>query len=138
MSKLNLQKRKVIARDGTPVRLVYDEEADILDIIFGENGPATGIELTDYMLLRLNKSEKRAVSLVLRHFSVLSEQTEYGPRSFPLEQLNKLPEDLRELVLQLITSLPVKQFLKLSQLQTSPVEQIAVAFVESQPMTAFA
>jgi len=137
MSKLNLQKTEAIARDGTPVRLVYDEEADILDIFFGDNGPATGIELTDYMLLRLNQTEKRAVSLMFRHFSVLSEQTEYGPRSFPLNPLDSLPEDLRELVLQLITSLPVNQFLKLSQVQTSPVEQTAVAFVESQPIVAF-
>ena len=138
MNKPNLQKTEVIARDGTPVRLVYDEEADILDIFFGENGPATGIELTDYMLLRLNRTEKRAVSLMLRHFSVLSEQTEYGPRSFPLNKLDRLPEDLRELVLQLITSLPVNQFLKLSQVQTSPMEQTAVAFVESQPIATFA
>lgn len=138
MSKLHLQKTEITARDGTPVHLVYDEEADILELFFGENGPATGIELTDYMILRLNRSENRALSLILRHFAVLAEQTEYGPRSFPLDKLDKLPEDLRELVLRLVTSLPVSQFLKLSHLQISPVEHTPLAYVESHPIVAFA
>ncbi len=37
--------------DGTIAHLVYDDEADILEIFFGENGPAIGIELTDQMIL---------------------------------------------------------------------------------------
>jgi hypothetical protein len=138
MSKLKLQKTEITARDGTPVRFVYDEEADILELFFGENGPATGIELTDQIILRLDQKTRRALSLMLLHFSILSEQTEYGPRSFPLEKLERLPEDLRELVLRLITSLPVSQFLKLSQLQTTPPRFMPVAYVESQPLLAYA
>ncbi len=138
MSELKLQKTEFTAKDGTPVHQVYDEEADILEIFFGENSPATGIELTEQMILRVDQRQKRALSLMLLHFSILSEQTEYGPRSFPLDKLERLPDELRELVLRLLTSLPVSQFLKLSQFQISPKEQMPMAYVESQPMAVYA
>ena len=138
MPELKLQKTELTAQDGTLVHLVYDEEGDILEIFFGENGPASGIELTDQMILRVDQKQKRALSLILLHFSILSEQTEYGPRSFPLEKLAQLPEDLRELVLRLMTSLPVSQFLKLSQFQISPVKHMPMAYVEAQPIMVYA
>lgn len=138
MSKLNLQQAETTARDGTPVRFVYDEEADMLELFFGENAPAMGIELSDHIILRLDRQTKRALSLILLHFSILAEQTEYGPRSFPLEKLEQLPPDLRELVLRLLTSLPVSQFLKVSQLQMTPPEFTPIATVEPHPILAYA
>lgn len=133
MSELNLYETRLTAEDGTLVRLVYDEEADILEIFFGANEPATGVELTDHIVLRVNRETRRAVSLLLLNFSILTERTEYGPRSFPLDKLNDLPEDLQELVLRLITSLPVSQFLKTAHFQASPTEQVPSAYVEIQP-----
>jgi len=121
------------ANGGTPIRFVYDQEADILEIFFGENESATGVELTDYIILRLNKQTRRAVSLMLLHFSILTEHTEYGPRSYPLNKLDQVSEDLRELALHLVTSMPVSQFVKLSHFQASPMEQIPFTYVESQP-----
>jgi len=132
MSTLELQRTEIRAQDGTPVRLVYDREADSLEIFFGENEPATGVELTEYIVLRLNKQTRRAVSLTLLHFSILTECTEYGPRSYPLSKLDELPEDLRELVLHVVTSMPLSQFLRLSHFQASPTEQIPFAYVASQ------
>ena len=120
------------------MRLVYDPEADILEIFFGENEPATGIELTDYIILRVNQQTRRAISLTLLHFSILTEGTEYGPRSYPLNQLDELSEDLQEVVLHVITSMPVSQFLKLSYFQASPTERIPFTYVESQPVMVMA
>jgi len=138
MSEVNLYKTEITAKDGTPVRLVYDPQADILEIFFSENEPATGVELTDHIILRLNKKTKRAISLMLLDFSILAERTEYGPRSYPLDKLDELAEDLRELVLQLVTSMPVSQFLKLSHFQASPTERVPLTYVESQPSMAAA
>jgi len=138
MSKLTLHRTEMAARDGTPVRFVYDEEADILELFFGENALGTGIELTDHIILRIDRKTRRALSLMFLHFSILSEQTEYGPRSFSLEKLQQLPEELRELVLRILTTPPVSQFLKLSQLQTTPAKFMPVVYVESQPMLAYA
>jgi hypothetical protein len=135
---LKIQKTEITAKDGTPVRLVFDEDADILEVFFGENGPATGIELTDHVILRLDQKSQRAPSLLLLHFSILSEQTEYGPRSFPLEKVEQLPEDVKELVLRLITSLPVSQFLKVSQLQAESGRQMLIAYLEAQPVVVYA
>jgi hypothetical protein len=64
----------------------------------------------------------------LLHFSILTERTEYGPRSYPLDKLDEVPEDLREL--------PVSQFVKLSHFQASPTEQIPFTYVESRPALA--
>lgn len=136
MSKLTFHETKMTASDGTPVRLVYDREADILEIFFGENESATGVELTDYIVLRLNKQTQRAISLTLLHFSILTEHTEYGPRSYPLSKLDEVPKDLREQALHLLTSMPVSQFLKLSHFQASPTRKIPFTYVESQPIMA--
>jgi hypothetical protein len=133
MCALNVSKTEITAHDGTRVRLVYDQEADILEIFFGENEPATGIELTDHIVLRLNRQTKRAISLTFINFSVLTERTEYGPRSYPLERLDDIPEDLRELVLRLVTSMPISQFLKVSHFQASPTERVPLTYVEAQP-----
>ncbi len=138
MSEINFSESVMTATDGTPVRLVHDQEADILEIFFGTNEPATGVELTDHIILRLNQQTKRAISLLLIDFSILTERTEYGPRSYPLNTLDDFPESLRELVLQLVTSLPVSQFLKVSHFQVSPTERVPLTYVEAQPSMAMA
>ncbi len=132
MSELNLYKTETIADDGTSVRLVFDEDADILEIFFGENEPATGVELTDQIILRFNRKMKRAISLTLLDFSVLTEHTEYGPRSYSLSAIDDLPEDIRELIPKLITSMPVNQFLKISYFQASTTKRVMLVYVECQ------
>ncbi len=133
MDKSEFYESKAVAVDGTSVRFLYDKEADILEIFFGENEPSTGVELTDHVILRLNAQTRRAVSLVLLHFSILTETTDYGPRSYPLNTLNEVPEDLRELALKLATRPPVNQYLKISHFQASRTEQIPFTYVESHP-----
>lgn len=130
MGDLKLHRTEVKAANGETIRLVYDESGDMLDIFFGENQPATGVELTDHILLRLNRTTGRAVSLTLLHFSILTQQTEYGPRSYPLDKLEELPEDLRELVIRAVTTAPVNQFLKLSHFQESPTKHVPITYVE--------
>ncbi len=134
MDKLNLRKTEIVKVNGETIRLVYDAEGDILDVFFGVNEPATGIELTDHILLRFNQTTKRAVSLTLLHFSILTEQTEYGPRSYPLNVLKKLPEDLRENIFHVLTTTPVNAFLKLSHFQVSPTRHVPLTYVESYPV----
>lgn len=130
MSNLKLHRTKIKGENGETIHLVHDETEDMLDIFFGENESATGIELTDHILLRLNKTTGRAVSLTLLHLAILTEQTEYGPRSFPLDKLKELPEDLRELVFRAITTAPVNRFLKISFFQESPTKRVPLTYVE--------
>jgi hypothetical protein len=133
MSALNRSQSDITVYDGMPVRLVYDREADMLEIFFGTNEPATGIALTDHIVLRLNLQTKRAVSLLLLALSILTERTEYGPRSYPLTTLHTFPGEVRAVVLQVMTSMPVQQFLKVSRFQVSPTESVPLTYVEAQP-----
>ena len=113
------------------IKWLYDEDGDILEIFFGKNEPAIDIELTDHILLRLNPQNRCAVSLTFLHFSILAERTEYGPRSYPLDKLEELPEDLRELAVRAITTAPVNQFLKVSLFQESPTKCVPMTYVEN-------
>lgn len=130
MSKLSLQQTEFAAENGDRERLVYDENADILEIYFGENEPATGVELTDHILLRLDRKTGRAVSLTILHFAIHAERTEYGPRSYPLNNLKELPKDLRESVIRTVTTAPVNRFLKLSYFQASQRKRVPFTYVE--------
>ena len=74
----------------TTMQFNYDEVSDTLYIAFTPGESATGIELNDYLLLRINKREQRAVGLTIFEYSVLAQPTELGPRSFPLTGLQQL------------------------------------------------
>jgi hypothetical protein len=138
MDNLKFHKAEVKDVNGEAVRLIYNESDDILEITFPENEPATGIELTDYILLRVNPKMGRVVSLTFLHFSILTEQTEYGPRSYPLDKISELPEDLRELAIRTLTTAPANMFLKLSNFQQSPTRGVPIAYVEPYPFASVA
>ena len=110
----------------------YDEDGDILYIAFAPGEKGTGIELNDHILLRLNKSERRAIGLTLLDYSVLAQPTELGPRSFPLASLNELSDELRQLALEVITTPPVNEILTLSAYTPSIIETIPIGSVGVQ------
>ncbi|MGD9972970.1 MAG: DUF2283 domain-containing protein [Desulfatirhabdiaceae bacterium] len=130
--------QKLRMKNNEGIRFAYDEEGDTLEIFFGENEPATGVEITDDILLRLNKAAGRAISLTIHHFSILAEQTEYGPRSFALENIDTLPDELREIVLRVITTPPTNQFLKISYFQDSPTKCVPLTYIETSCFAAAA
>jgi uncharacterized protein YuzE len=85
----------------------YDEESDTLYISFAPGEAATGIELNDHILLRIDKSEHRAIGVTLFDYSVLVQRTDMGPRSFPLTGLAELSDELRDIVLDILARPPV-------------------------------
>jgi len=115
----------------------YDEEADGLSISFepGEKASAA-VEFNDNILLRFNRAERKAVGLTLMDFSVLVQLTEFGPRSFPLPGFADLYPKWQDVVMQLITSPPVNEFLKLSFLTPAHDEPMPIARVERPPARA--
>ena len=111
----------------------YDEESDTLYITFEPGAQATGIELTDHILLRLNKHERRAVGITLFDYAVLAQQTEMGPRSFPLTGLEEVPGEIRELVLDVLRQPPVSEILALSAY--TPTLSETTPIIAIQPLT---
>jgi uncharacterized protein YuzE len=113
----------------------YDKEADVLYISFapGEK-PTAAVELNDNILLRFNYDEKRAVGLTLMDFSVLIQLTRLGPRSFPLTGLGELEPEWQDAVIEIITSPPINQILRISSYMSSSIESVPITSVEKPPI----
>lgn len=108
----------------------YDEVSDTLYISFALGEAATGIELTDHILLRVNKSERRAIGFTLLDYSLIAQITDIGPRSFPLTGLDQLTPELRNLVLDILLHPPVRDILSLSAYTPSPGEAIPIILLQ--------
>jgi hypothetical protein len=138
--KIRVEKERRVLSDGTEALLVYETESDELNIYFGENRTATGLQLSDHILLRLDRAEGKAVSLTFMDFSLLTRPTRYGPPSFRLDGLESLPNDLREVALRIITSSPVNYFLKAgafyASLQQPPVPITYIDRATALPLVA--
>lgn len=120
---------------STPT-LHYDEVSDTLSIAFAPGEQATGIELNEHILLRINTTERRAVGLTIFEYSVLAQPTEIGPRSVPLSGLAQLSLELRELVLDIAQHPPVSDFLLFSAYTPSAIETIPITSVRPIPKAA--
>lgn len=122
-------------RKKTAYTYDYDKEADVLYISFspGEK-PTAAVELNPTILLRFNRTEKRAIGLTLMDFSVLVQLTKLGPRNFPLTGLKDLEPEWQETVIEIITSTPVNRILKVSTYAPSPAETVPITFVEKPPI----
>ncbi|HXH14443.1 MAG TPA: DUF2283 domain-containing protein [Alphaproteobacteria bacterium] len=118
---------------GKPV-FTYDEANDTLYISFAPDEAATGIELTDHILLRVNKKERSAIGLTLLDYSILGQTTEIGPRSFPLTGLDELSDELREMVLDILLHPPVRDILSLSAYTPSLAETIPIIPLQPMPV----
>jgi uncharacterized protein YuzE len=114
----------------------YDEPSDTLYVSFAPGEKATGIELNDHILLRLNKAERKAVGLTFFEYSILAQRTEVGPRSFPLSGLAQLSDELREIVLEVILHPPVSEILSLSAYTPSSIETIPITSLQPVPALA--
>ena len=112
----------------------YDELSDTLYVSFEPGKAATGIELNDHILLRINKNERKAIGLTFFDYSVLAQKTEVGPRSFPLTGLAQLSDDLREIVLNILLHPPVNDVLVLSAYTPSSIETIPIAYLQPVPV----
>lgn len=117
----------------------YDKEGDVLYVSFQPGETGMGINLTEHILLRFDPHTKQPIGLTLLDFSVLVSPTEMGPRSFPLTGLDHLPDDLRQAVIDIITTPPVSYYLKVSTFYPSPAQAVPITYVnrtESLPLVA--
>ena len=108
----------------------YDEMSDTLYVSFAPGEKATGIELNDHILLRINKKERRAIGLTFLDYSLLAQKTEVGPRSFPLTGLAELSGELREMVLDILQCPPVSDILFLSTYMPSIAETVPITSLQ--------
>ena len=119
--------------NGQVVQIEYDREGDVLDILFAK-GAGCGIELTDEIVLRYDPTNNRPLSLIFVSFSHLIQPTEYGPESFRLTGVERLPPERRDIVMRILTSAPVNRYLRISAFSL-PLEKrfVPITYVQ-QPL----
>lgn len=114
-------------------KITYDEMSDTLYVSFEPGTKATGIELNEHILLRINKNKRKAVGVTFFEYSLLAQKTELGPRSFPLTGLSELSGDLRQIVLNILLTPPVSDMLSVSAFTPSIAETIPITLL--RPLT---
>lgn len=119
--------------DNQKVTYSYDEEGDVLEIVF-EKGGGVGIDLTENITLRYDRDSKSPLSLILTSYSLLIRPTPFGPPSFRLTALSELPFGMRQVILEMLNTSPVNLFLKVSGLQLTPGGELQpIAYLVEQP-----
>ena len=98
-------------------KINYDKEADVLYVSFGQSEHVTGIELADNILLRLDTGKAtgdvpRAIGLTFVSFSSMMAHHRDKPLTISLDQLRDLPDDLWQAVIDVVTTPPVSDVLK--------------------------
>ncbi len=107
----------------------YDELSDTLYMLFVPDLKATGIELNEHILLRIDKESRKAIGITFLNYSILIQKADFGPRSFPLTGLTKLSEETREIVMEILESSPVKEILSLSTYTPSFSEAVPITLL---------
>ena len=111
----------------------YDELSDTLTVVFAMSEAATGVELNDHIVLRLNKDKDQyqALSLIFLDYSLLVQPDELGVRQFPLTGLAALSDEMRNTVVNMLKSAPIKNYLALSVYTPSFSGAIPIVSVKS-------
>jgi len=116
-----------------PSQISYDEISDTLYISYEPDQEATGIELNEHILLRINEPRRTLVGVTVFDYSIVSQKTEMGPRSFPLTGLQELPDDLREMALEILSRPPANEIFSMSAYTPfSTHEAIAIPITSMQ------
>lgn len=97
-------------------KINYDRDADVLYVSFGRSQHITGVELTDNVLLRLDTGKSsgespRAIGLTFISFAHVMEIHRDRLLLIPLVNRRGLPEALWQVVLAVVTTPPVMDFL---------------------------
>ncbi|RMD98933.1 MAG: DUF2283 domain-containing protein [Calditrichaeota bacterium] len=111
----------------------YDEMSDTLYVSFKPGEKATGIELNEHILLRIDKDKSEIIGITFFDYSLLVQDADFGPRSFPLTGLKKLSSEMQELVLKILQSEPVAEILALSTYTPTYSEAIPITLLRQVP-----
>ena len=93
-----------------PIRITYDPEGDILYITFGQPISATGYQLSDQVLLRVDPQNQEAAGLTIFNYAMHARAGD----EIPLSGLEDDPE-IRSRLVSIIVSPPVSHFLHVTE-----------------------
>jgi uncharacterized protein YuzE len=90
-----------------PIRITYDPEGDILYVTFGRPTAATGYQLSDQLLLRINPQTGKAAGLTIFNYSVHAKTGQ----EIPVPGLGEEPK-VKSRLMAALASPPVSHFLR--------------------------
>jgi uncharacterized protein YuzE len=90
-----------------PTRITYDPEGDILYVTFGQPASATGYQLSDQLLLRINPQTGQAAELTIFNYSI---HTKSG-QEMSMPGLEEEPE-VKSRLMPILASPPISHFLR--------------------------
>ena len=93
-----------------PVRITYDPDGDILYLTFGQPTAATGYQLSDQILLRVNPKTQSVAGLTICNYSIHASTM----RKSPLPGIDEDP-DVKPTLLRILTTAPVNHFLRIAK-----------------------
>ena len=93
-----------------PVRITYDPDGDILYLTFGQPTAATGYQLSDQILLRVDPQTQNAAGLTIFNYSMHTSTA----RKLLLPGIEEDPA-VKSVLLHILTTAPVNYFLRLSK-----------------------
>jgi len=119
---MELKKIKHTLENGKSIKYEYDQEGDILEIVFRSTPETAAIELTESIILHFDWKTNEPVRLSFISFSRLIQPTEYGETHFQL-LANEWPEEMQKTIWELLRNPPLSEFLKLSSFTPSHTRQ---------------
>lgn len=89
------------------IRITYDPEGDILYVTFGQPTTATGHQLSDQLLLRINPQTGKAAGLTIFNYSIHAKTGQ----DIPMPGLEEEPE-VKARLMPVLAAPPVSHFLR--------------------------
>jgi YD repeat-containing protein len=105
------------------VLYTYDEEGDLLEIVFRQGEATCAVELTDSIILRFDLDTSEPLSLSLISFSRLIQSADYDVQYFRL-LTDEWPEELQEKVMLMLRSTPLNEFLQVGSYTPPHTRQV--------------
>lgn len=94
--------------------LSYDEPSDTLYVSFERCDFVSYLKLSDQVLLGVDADVRRVVTLMIQDFSIFSNPSDFGVRSFPMNRLDEMSPELQRLAMKFAHAPPVSDYLTIS------------------------
>ena len=110
---MNLKKQELTLHSGKTVLVEYDQDGDMLEIIFREGEATCAIELTESIILRFDWETSEPLSLSFISYSHLLRPNRYGEVHFQL-LTDQWPKEAHDKIWNILQSTLLSEFLELS------------------------
>lgn len=120
---MKIEKRKLSLSKGEQVEYEYDQEGDVLEIIFQPAEATCAIELTESIILRFDWETSEPLSLSFISFSRLIKPAQYGETYFQLLTEEWLDE-AQDKIWTMLQEPPLTEFLTLKSYAPAHTHQI--------------